>query len=69
MFLRVAFLPCRLQHGQKLGGLGAVGGGIILGHTGVFNEERSAVQGGVCRFYGKRLLVKADRPCYNGGGD
>ncbi len=67
VFLRAALLPGRLQHGQQLGGLGAVNRGIVPGYAGVFDEERGAIQGGVCRFYGKRLLVKADRPCYNGG--
>lgn len=42
----------RIQHGQQLGGLGAVNG-VGPGHTGVFNEKRGAVQGGVCGFYGK----------------
>lgn len=65
MFLRDAFLLGRLQHGQQLGGLGAVGRGIIPGHASAFNQERGTIQGGVGRVYGNHSLVKADRPCYN----
>ena len=67
MFLRDAFLRGRLQHGQQLGGLGAVGRGIIPGYASAFNQERGTVQGGVCRVYGDHLLAKVYRPCYNEG--
>lgn len=50
-FLWDVFLPRRLQHGQQLGGLSAVGGGIVPGHASVFDEERGAIQGGVCLLY------------------
>lgn len=66
-FLRGVLLSGRFQQGQQLGRLGAVGRGVMPGHAGVFNEERGAVQGGVCGFYGNHLLVKSDRLCYNNG--
>ncbi len=65
MFLRDAFLPGFIQHGQQLGGLGTVARGIIPGQASAFNQECGAVQGGVGRFYGNHVLVKAYRPCYN----
>lgn len=57
--------PGLLQHGQKLGGLGAVGWGIIPGYAGALNEERGAVQGEIDRVYRNHLLDKTRRPCYN----
>lgn len=51
----LAFLPRRLQHGQQLGGLGAEGW-IGPGHTGVFDQERGPIQGGV-----SRLMLNSDK--------
>ena len=62
MFLRGVLPPRRLQHGQQLGGLGAVARGIIPGHASAFNQERSTIQGGVGRFYGNHILAKVTRP-------
>ena len=62
VFLRGTLPLRRLQHGQQLGGLGTVGGRVVSGHTGALDEERGAVQGGVCGFYGKTPPCKSVPP-------
>lgn len=68
MFLRVP-PGCRLCQRREDLGCFRTEGRDILGHTGVLDEERRPIQLGVCGFgfYGNHILVKADRPCYNGG--